>query len=115
MGVAALFIACKYEEIYPPELKDFIYITDGAYTKEDLLQMEYHILTTLDFNFTFPTSLRFLEKFSKMLGDDKEVNIFAYFLTELCLIDIRMLQYSPSIIAGSALSVAYKHHFKYNS
>ena len=33
VGVAALFIASKYEEIYPPELKDFIYITDRAYTK----------------------------------------------------------------------------------
>jgi cyclin B len=33
VGVAALFIACKYEEIYPPDLKDFVYITDNAYTK----------------------------------------------------------------------------------
>lgn len=33
VGVSALFIACKYEEIYPPDLKDFVYITDNAYTK----------------------------------------------------------------------------------
>lgn len=33
VGVTALFIASKYEEIYPPELKDFVYITDRAYTK----------------------------------------------------------------------------------
>jgi G2/mitotic-specific cyclin-B, other len=33
VGVTALFIASKYEEIYPPELKDFVYITDGAYKK----------------------------------------------------------------------------------
>ena len=33
VGVTALFIASKYEEIYPPELKDFIYITDRAYSK----------------------------------------------------------------------------------
>ncbi len=37
VGVSALLIACKYEEIYPPELKDFVYITDKAYTKEDVL------------------------------------------------------------------------------
>ena len=37
LGVTALFIASKYEEIYPPELKDFIYITDRAYSKEELL------------------------------------------------------------------------------
>lgn len=40
-------IASKYEEIYPPELKDFVFITDKAYTKEDVLQMEYLILDTL--------------------------------------------------------------------
>lgn len=33
VGVTALLIASKYEEIYPPEMKDFVFITDGAYTK----------------------------------------------------------------------------------
>jgi hypothetical protein len=33
VGVACMFIACKYEEIYAPEVKDFIYVTDSAYTK----------------------------------------------------------------------------------
>jgi len=34
LGVTAMLIACKYEEIYAPEIKDFIYMTDKAYTKE---------------------------------------------------------------------------------
>ena len=50
VGVTAMLIACKYEEIYPPIVKDFVYITDNAYTKEDILQMESKILQTLDFN-----------------------------------------------------------------
>lgn len=28
VGVTSLLIATKYEEIYPPTLKDFIYITE---------------------------------------------------------------------------------------
>ena len=40
VGVAALLIATKYEEIYPPTVKDFIYLTDNTYTKEKILQME---------------------------------------------------------------------------
>jgi hypothetical protein len=32
LGVTALFMASKYEEIYPPQLKDFVHITDNAYT-----------------------------------------------------------------------------------
>jgi hypothetical protein len=31
VGVTAMLIASKYEEIYPPTVKDFVYITDNAY------------------------------------------------------------------------------------
>lgn len=43
-------IATKFEEIYPPATKDFAFITDEAYTRDEILQMEYIILSTLDFN-----------------------------------------------------------------
>jgi cyclin B len=42
-----MLIACKYEEIYPPIVKDFVYITDNAYTKEEILECEMHMLQTL--------------------------------------------------------------------
>jgi hypothetical protein len=45
--VTALLIASKYEEIYPPELKDFVFITDRAYSRDDVLEMEFNILSTL--------------------------------------------------------------------
>ncbi len=60
LAAAAMLIACKYEEIYPPEVGDFIYITDRAYSREEILQMESSILVTLEFNITVPTSYRFL-------------------------------------------------------
>lgn len=44
VGVSSLFIACKYEEIYAPELKDFVYVCDHAYNKEEILEMEGRIL-----------------------------------------------------------------------
>lgn len=33
IGVTAMLIASKYEEIYPPSVKDFVYMTKNAYTK----------------------------------------------------------------------------------
>ncbi len=62
VGVTALMVAAKYEEIYPPEVKDFVFITDKAYMKQQVLTMEYNILSSLSFDLTFPTSFRFLEK-----------------------------------------------------
>jgi cyclin B len=70
VGVTSLLIASKYEEIYPPELKDFVFLSDKAYSKEDVLQMEFSILSTLSFDLTFPTAHRFMERYSKLLGDD---------------------------------------------
>lgn len=49
LGVSSLLISTKYEEIYPPTVKDLVYITDNAYTKDEILQMESNILVALDF------------------------------------------------------------------
>ena len=40
VGVTSMLIASKYEEIYAPEIRDFVYITDKAYSKEEILRME---------------------------------------------------------------------------
>jgi len=44
LGVTCLLIAAKYEEIYPPYIKDFIYVTDSAYTREQILEKELKVL-----------------------------------------------------------------------
>ncbi len=83
-------IAAKYEEIYPPELKDFVFITDNAFSKQDVLMMEFQILSALDFAMTFPTSFRFLQRYIKVLGEDRKVYNFAWFLLELSLLNLQM-------------------------
>ena len=47
MGITALHIAGKYEEIYPPELKNLLRVTDNAVSKEEIIAMEYRILFKL--------------------------------------------------------------------
>ena len=44
VGTAAMFIAAKFEEIYPPDLAEFVYITDDTYSKKQVLRMEHLIL-----------------------------------------------------------------------
>lgn len=40
-------MAAKMEEIYPPKLTEFAYVTDGACTDEDLLDMEKILLMVI--------------------------------------------------------------------
>lgn len=66
VAVAAMLIASKYEEIYAPMVRDFVYITDNAYTREEILEMESRMLTEFEFDLTNPSSYRFLERFAQV-------------------------------------------------
>uniref|UniRef100_A0A182SS38 Cyclin N-terminal domain-containing protein n=1 Tax=Anopheles maculatus TaxID=74869 RepID=A0A182SS38_9DIPT len=66
VGTAAMFIAAKYEEIYPPDVSEFVYITDDTYTKTQVLRMEQLILKVLSFDLTVPTSLVFINTYCVM-------------------------------------------------
>ena len=65
VGVTAMWIASKYEEMYAPEVGDFVYITDNAYTKTDIRKTEIIILKALDFSLGRPLPLHFLRRNSK--------------------------------------------------
>jgi cyclin B len=66
-----MLIATKYEEIYAPEVRDFVYITDNAYSKQDIFDLEHHMLSTLEFNITTPSAYQFLQRFSKIAKMDQ--------------------------------------------
>ncbi|PSN53589.1 G2/mitotic-specific cyclin-A [Blattella germanica] len=63
VGTAAMFVAAKYEEIYPPDVGEFVYITDDTYTKKQVLRMEHLLLKVLAFDLSVPTPLSFITSF----------------------------------------------------
>jgi hypothetical protein len=62
VGVTAMLIASKYEELYAPETADFVYITDQAYHRDEILHMEAVILNVLHFDVTVPSAVSFLSR-----------------------------------------------------
>ena len=115
VGITAMFIACKYEEIYPPPLKDFVYITDGAYVKSDVISMENKMLKSLDFDLTFPTQWSIFEIYKKKLDLSDKTFKLAWFLLELCLINYNSLQFKMSHLVASAILIASKTLGEYKS
>ena len=103
-----MLIATKYEEIYAPEVKDFVYIADNAYTSEQILSMEYNILKTLNFDVTTPSSLWFVDFLCKYCHSDSVVRYFATYIVELSLVEYKLLKYNPSLLAASAIYLSNK-------
>ncbi|CAF0734573.1 unnamed protein product [Brachionus calyciflorus] len=116
VGTASMYIAAKYEEITPPDVNEFVYITDDTYTKKQVLRMEHLLLKVLDFKMSPPTInwflshyLRFI-KLSTSLSNPNNQDLYSRienlsrYLAELTLIDAdTFLAYLPSQIAASAI------------
>ncbi|XP_064636756.1 G2/mitotic-specific cyclin-A-like [Lineus longissimus] len=107
VGAASMFLAAKYEEIYPPEVGEFVYITDDTYTKKQVLRMEHLILKVLSFDVAVPTINCFCDWYLKRIGADEEMSSLAMYLAELTLVDTETyLKYNPSVISAAATCLA---------
>ncbi|KAM3866633.1 cyclin-A2 [Diretmus argenteus] len=107
VGTAAMLLASKFEEIYPPEVAEFVYITDDTYTKKQVLRMEHLVLKVLSFDLAAPTINQFLTQYNLHQSVSKQAESLAMFLGELSLVDSEpSLKYLPSQTAAAAYIVA---------
>jgi len=119
VGTASMYIASKYEEITPPDVNEFVYITDDTYTKKQVLRMEHLLLKVLDFKMSPPTINWFLSHYLRFikLGTNlnnpnnqdlySRIENLSRYLAELTLIDAdTYLSYLPSQIAASSIYLA---------
>lgn len=109
LGIASLYISCKFNEIYYPKSFEFIAITDNAYKEYELLEMEKEILKVVDFNICSPTSILFYQILSKIFQLNEEQYNFGKYFLESSLIKYDMIYFSPSIIALSCIYIAMKY------
>lgn len=108
VGVTAMFVASKYEEMYVPAIDDFVYMTDNTYTKSEIRQMEISILKTLNFTFGKPLPLHFLRRFSKAGQADPKQHTLAKYFMELSLHESEFSSMDPSYLAASSLCLSFK-------
>jgi len=108
VGVTAMFIAAKYEEMYAPEIGDFVYITDNAYTPSQIREMEIKIMSVLKFDLGRPLPLHFLRRNSKAGQVDATAHTMAKYVMELTLLEYRFVHVLPSEVAAAALAFSLK-------
>jgi cyclin B len=114
LGITALLIACKHEEIDLPKIGDFTYITDNAYVKDEVIQMENDVLKVLNFSLLYPSPIKFYEYLSVNFGFDKKMHLMGKYLMESFLVDIKHIKYKPSIISSTCIYIVMKFFKKKN-
>lgn len=102
VGITALYIACKYEEIHCPALSDILYILDNEYTREDVLQAERFMINTLNFEISWPGPMSFLRRVSKADSYEYSIRSLSKYFLETTLIDPRLISSPPSWLAAGA-------------
>jgi hypothetical protein len=108
LGIASLLIACKENEVYYPKLEVFINITNNAYNKKELLEMEILVLQTLNFEILYPTSDEFYNILSKIFNFNKTQKLLGEYFMDNSLLDYKILKYKPSVIAASCAYLVMK-------
>ena len=106
VGVTALFIAAKYEEVLCPSIQNFLYVADGGYTDEEILRAERYMLKVLNFDLSYASPMNFLRRISKADNYDIQTRTVAKYFMEISLVDHRLLDHPPSLVAAAAVWLA---------
>ena len=110
LGITALLLSCKHEEIVLPKIEDFIYITDNAYKKTDVFDMENDILDVLNFSLLFPSPIKFYEYLALKFNFDKKKFLTGKYLMESFMVDLKYVKYRASVIVAACVYIVMKYY-----
>ena len=103
VGITAMFIASKYEEVLSPHVQNFKHVADDGFEEEEILAAERYVLSALNYDLSYPNPMNFLRRISKADGYDIHTRTLGKYLLEISLLDHRFMGYHPSHIASAAM------------
>jgi G2/mitotic-specific cyclin 1/2 len=106
VGITAMFIASKYEEVLSPHVENFKKIADDGFSEAEILSAERFILSTLNYDLSYPNPMNFLRRVSKADNYDIQSRTIGKYLTEISLLDHRFMVYRPSHVAAASMYLA---------
>lgn len=106
VGVTAMFIASKYEEVLSPHVQNFRHVADDGFTEEEILSAERFVLQALNYDLRYPNPMNFLRRISKADSYDVQTRTLGKYLIEISCLDHRFLEYPPSQVSAAAMYLA---------
>ena len=107
VGITAVWIAAKYEEMWAPTVGECVSITANTYSRDEILKMERTVLATLQFKLTVPTCYQLLARLLDVMDAETPLRHAALFYLEHAVLDYKYLQFLPSQLANAALYLAH--------
>ncbi|KAI0391620.1 cyclin-like protein [Xylariaceae sp. FL0594] len=111
VGITAMFLASKYEEVLSPHVVNFKHVADDGFSEEEILSAERYILGALNYDLSYPNPMNFLRRISKADNYDIQTRTIGKYLMEISLLDHRFMAYRPSHVAAAAMYLA-RHIFR---
>ena len=106
VGVTAMFIASKYEEVLSPHVQNFVHVADDGFPETEILSAERFVLASLDYDLSYPNPMNFLRRISKADNYDIQTRTLGKYLLEIGCLDHRFLKHPPSLVAAAAMYLA---------
>jgi G2/mitotic-specific cyclin 1/2 len=106
VGVTAMFIASKYEEVLSPHVQNFVHVADDGFSEQEILSAERFVLASLNYDLSYPNPMNFLRRISKADNYDIQTRTLGKYLLEIGCLDHRFLKHPPSLVAASAMYLA---------
>lgn len=106
VGVTAMFIASKYEEVLSPHVQNFRHVADDGFTEEEILSAERFVLAALNYDLSYPNPMNFLRRISKADNYDIQTRTLGKYLLEIGCVDHRFIGHPPSEVAAAAMYLA---------
>jgi len=106
VGVTAMFIASKYEEVLSPHVQNFRHVADDGFTEAEILSAERFVLAALDYDLSYPNPMNFLRRISKADNYDIQTRTLGKYLLEIGCLDHRFIKHPPSQVAAASMYLA---------
>jgi hypothetical protein len=105
LSCTCFLIACKFEEIYPPEADEMAQLCNCD--RKDIVAVEKDVLNVLDYKLCLPNACQFLRRFSRVTNSNDDHHFVSKYLIELAFLHAEWFQYLPSQFSAGCVFLAH--------
>lgn len=102
IALGCAVVAAKYEEIYPPDISEYLASCDS--TKQEIHHAEMDVLSTVNFELNYPRTIQFIRRLTEHY--DLSVHTLAKAISDVATYDYNTCHLLPSVNAAVAVYVA---------